>query len=51
MRRLAYLTFAFPVAYLVWRRLKGGSASYFYGRLLSERDFTDEQSYSPKKPR
>ncbi len=46
MRRLAHLTFALPATYLLWRRLKG-RASYFYGKLLSERDLTDEQSYGP----
>ena len=49
MRRLTYLALALAAGYLLWRRLRSERENYFSGKLLSEDDFTDEQSYTRKK--
>jgi hypothetical protein len=52
VRRLAYLALALAAAYFLWRRLRSEREGYVTGKLLSEDDFTDEQSYTrPKRDR
>jgi hypothetical protein len=46
VRRLAYLALALAAAYLLWRRLRRERESDVTGKLVSEDDFTDEQSYA-----
>lgn len=49
MRRLTYLALALAAAYLLWRLLRSERENYFTGKLLSEDDFTEEQSYTRKQ--